>query len=404
MLRRAEAILSMTKKESQWRKGLAGVGEHGPANSGAAVLIQYFWLRKIAIPTQEYIHALSLLTLNPDQAEQSVRYVAGLSPEEREQFLSLADSNHVVLRALEPLHRAAVANGDVVLAQWANDAMQREHARIDNAVGKLSQIVTTLENSGCPTTVMKSLDHWPDLGNDLDLYSTADEQRICDVMTKQFNAHIEDRSWGDRLANKWNFAIPDLPEAVEVHAKRLGQTGEHTLMAQRFVSRRGQKTVNGMTFPVPAPEERVIVATLQRMSRHFYFRVCDIVNTAALVESGTINYAELKRVSEFGGIWKGVCSYLKIVSDYVQQYRGKGLTLPTEVINTAPFGGEKVYVRGKFIRVPIMPQGATLYTEQVTRTAMRGDVPATFRLSLLPYLATAAAISFKMTGSDKGIW
>jgi hypothetical protein len=80
------------------------------------------------------------------------------------------------------------------------------------------------------------------------------------------------------------------------------------------------------------------------------------------------------------------------------------LKLPSEVMHTAPFGGEKVYVRGKFIRVPIMPQGATLYTEQVTRTAMRGDVPATFRLSLLPYLATAAAISFKMTGSDKGIW
>jgi hypothetical protein len=282
--------------------------------------------------------------------------------------------------------------------------MQREHARIDDAVSKLSQIVTALENRGCPTTVMKSLDHWPDLGNDLDLYSTADEQRICEVMKKQFNAHIEDRSWGDRLANKWNFAIPGLPEAVEVHAKRLGQTGEHTLMAQRFVSRRGQKTVNGLTFPVPAPEERVIVATLQRMYRHFYFRVCDIVNTAALIESGTINYAELKRASEFGGIWKGVCSYLKIVSDYVQQYRGTGLPLPTDVINTAPFGGEKVYVRGKFIRVPIMPQGATLYTEQVTRTAMRGDVPATFRLSLLPYLATAAAISFKVTGSDKGIW
>jgi hypothetical protein len=140
------------------------------------------------------------------------------------------------------------------------------------------------------------------------------------------------------------------------------------------------------------------------MYRHFYFRVCDIVNTAALIESGTINYAELKRVSEFGGIWKGVCSYLKIVNDYVHQYRGTDLPLPEEVRNTAPFGGEKVYVRGKFIRVPIMPQGATLYTEQVTRTAMRGDVPATFRLSLLPYLATAAAISFKMTGSDKGIW
>ena len=38
------------------------------------------------------------------------------------------------------------------------------------------------------------------------------------------------------------------------------------------------------TFPVPAPEERIIVATLQRMYRHFYFRICDIVNSGALVE------------------------------------------------------------------------------------------------------------------------
>jgi hypothetical protein len=31
-------------------------------------------------------------------------------------------------------------------------------------------------------------------------------------------------------------------------------------------------------------------------------------------------------------------------------------------------------------------------------------MPATFRLSLLPPLASAAAISYKLTGSDKGIW
>ena len=98
-------------------------------------------------------------------------------------------------------------------------------------------------------------------------------KKIAEVMTKQFSAHMEGRSWGDRLANKWNFAIPGLPEAVEVHAKRLGQTGEHRQLAERFVSRRVEKVVNGFSFPVPAPEERIIVATLQRMYRHFYFRV-----------------------------------------------------------------------------------------------------------------------------------
>ena len=353
---------------------------------------------------REHIHALSQLTLNPTRCDEAVRHVANLSPEQREEFVSLADANHVVLRSLEPVRRTAQAVGNHELAGWASAAMEKEHARIKNAVEHLHEIVMALENAGCPTTVMKSLDHWPDLGNDLDLYSTASEHRIAEVMSRRFNAHIEDRSWGDRLANKWNFAIPGLPEAVEVHAKRLGQTGEHRQLAERFVSRRVEKTVNGLSFPVPAPEERIIVATLQRMYRHFYFRVCDIVNTAALVESGELNYAELKRAAEFGGIWKGVCSYLKIVNDYVAKYRGAGIGLPSEVSRTAPFGGEKVFVRGKFIRVPIMPQGAGLYTEQVTRTALRGDVPATFRLTLLPYLATAAAISFKMTGSDKGIW
>jgi hypothetical protein len=140
------------------------------------------------------------------------------------------------------------------------------------------------------------------------------------------------------------------------------------------------------------------------MYRHFYFRVCDIVNTARVVESGVVDFAELKRGAALGGIWKGVCTYLKIVNDYTEQYRGRGIGVPREVASTAAFGGEKVYVQARFIRVPIMPQGAALYTEQVTRTALRGDVPATFRLGLLPPLASVAAISYKLTGSDKGIW
>ena len=354
------------------------------------------------------LHLFSILTLNPNKADEALHYVEGLNAEERKEFISLADSNHVIVRSLEPLSRIAAVAGRMELLGWANEAIERERARIANALEHLEGVTAALEAAHCQTTVMKSLDHLPDLGNDLDLYTTADERRVCDVMTGQFNAHIEARSWGDRLANKWNFAVPGLPEAIEVHAKRLGQTGEHTGMAQRFVTRRVSKTVEvnnrKFTFEVPAPEERVIVATLQRMYRHFYFRVCDIVNTKNLVESGEIDYAELKRAANMGGIWKGVCSYLKIVSDYVHEYRGHGLALPAEVVETAPFGVEKVFVKDRFIRVPIMPQGAELYTSQVTQTARRGDVPATFRLGLLPPLASAAAISYKLTGSDKGIW
>src|SRR5512133_2980926 len=191
---------------------------------------------------KEHIFALSLLTLNAERAQEALEHVSSLDDSERDVFLKLADSHHVVLRALEPLQAAAQKSGFSAISGWCLNEIAKEKARISNAITHLERITAELENAGCATTVMKSLDHWPDLGNDLDLYSTADEHKIAEVMTKHFNAHIEDRSWGDRLANKWNFAIPGLPEAVEVHAKRLGQTGEHIAMAKRFVSRRVPKT------------------------------------------------------------------------------------------------------------------------------------------------------------------
>jgi hypothetical protein len=112
----------------------------------------------------------------------------------------------------------------------------------------------------------------------------------------------------------------------------------------------------------------------------------------------------LRKSADLGGIWPGVCTYLNVVCDYIAQYRGLGLALPIEVKDAALFGGEKVSAEKLFLRVPVLPQGASLYTRQVTTTALRGDLAATLRLSLLPPLASAAAIAYRVTGSDKGIW
>ena len=352
----------------------------------------------------EYLEILFTLTLNPVQAGPAIDLVASLTPQERAEFLSLADSHHVIVRALTTVVEHATIQGDSTLSQWAAEGLDKEHKRIASALVYLQSICDELENAKCPTTVMKSLDHYPDLGSDLDLYTTAGEKAICEVMTGKFNANIEPRSWGDRLANKWNFSVPGLGESIEVHVQRLGQTGEHTTLARRFVSRRVMKVVEQKTYFVPAPEERIVVATLQRMYRHFYFRVCDILNSAGIIESGELDFEELKRATLAAGIWPGVATYMAIVSDHVKRYRGLPLALPEFVLAAARFGGNEIKPRARFLRVPVVPHGAALYTYQVTHAAFSGDVPGTLRLSLLPYLASAAAVAYKVTGSDKGVW
>ena len=327
-----------------------------------------------------------------------------ISGEEFVDLLALANSNHVVMRGLEAFRQIANKTADEERAEWAASAIEAESARINNAISFLRAIDDAFEAEGHDITVIKSLDHWPDLGSDLDLYTNTDPAVVLRLMARRFQAEIAPRSWGDRLANKWNFVIPGLPEAVEIHMGRLGQTGEQIAIATALARRARLVQVGDHTFRVPAISDRLMISTLQRMYRHFYFRLCDIIDSASLCDTGAIHYEDLHASAQAAGIWEGVATYLVIVSDYVEHYRGKGLELPSFVRTSARFGGDKLHFRRDFLRVPIMPESAALYASQLTSLLRNREFKNSARLSLLPYLATAAAVGQKITGSDKGIW
>jgi len=359
---------------------------------------------------------LSYLVLNPAffataPRNGSIADSLGYQPHEMteadgdlEELRKLAATNHVIVRAFEPLQQILAGAGRQAEAAWVADALRAERARIQHAVDFLARICGALEENGCPAVVIKSLDHWPDLGSDLDLYTNAEASRVVDVMRKSFKATVADRSWGDRLANKWNFVIPGLPELVEVHIGRLGQTGEQTILTRSLSARTRMVEIDQRSFRVAAPEDRIIISTLQRMYRHFYIRLCDVIDNAFLVDSHTVDFGYLHSLGDAAGIWQGISTYLTIVSEYVESYRGYGVPLPSVVTRSAQFKAEKVRFRRDFLRVPILPQSVGLYARELTTLLLRGELRNSLRLSLLPGLATAAALELKITGSDKGIW
>jgi hypothetical protein len=357
-----------------------------------------------ASTAQASMKLLSLLLLGGERSAEAAQQLFSISREQFDEVVELASLNHVIVRGLDTY--IAMARGTVQeeRASWAVDALTAERARIDTAIRHLYEICSVISRDGHDVAVIKSLDHWPDLGSDLDLYTDTDSREIVHLMRRAFGAGIAPRSWGDRLANKWNFLVPGLPEAVEIHMGRLGQTGEQVGMASRLMKRTRVIEIGEYLFRVPSASDRIMISTLQRMYRHFYFRLCDIVDSAALVESGAVDFEDLRAAAKDAGIWEGVATYLVIVSDYVKSYRGSGLDLPGFVLDEARFGGAEIYFSKDFLRVPIMPQSAKLYGKQLAGLVRRRQLHSGARLSLLPWLATAAVVGQKITGSDKGIW
>jgi hypothetical protein len=348
---------------------------------------------------------LSVLLFGSDRGEGTNRAIEDVASYDRErlgQLWGLATSHHVLMRTFPALHQLMAAQGNS-RSEWLENVVKTEHARIHHALCVLAPICAALEEVG-EVIVIKSLDHWPDLGNDLDLYTTATGNEVVSLMQERFHARLAGRSWGDRLANKWNFIIPGLPELVEVHVGRLGQTGEQVAITDSLVARAQRAEFGAHVFRVPSGEDRVMISTLQRMYRHFYVRLCDIANTARLVDSEAIDYLYLESVARSAGIWEGVATYLAILAEYVEQYRDRAVQLPPLIMEDARFFRTEVRLKKRFLRIPIFPQGASLYVKEWARLFVKGELQNTLRLSLLPGLAAAALVAAKISGSDKGIW
>ena len=363
-------------------------------------------------PSHKSLKLLSQLVLpRRDSYESAISVRSNLTQEvlnlgraEFDDLVSLADSNHVIVRGLAAFLDLVAQENDLLRKRWAESALNAERARIETAVQYLHAICSAFEQQSYKVAVIKSLDHWPDLGSDLDLFTNANAEDVIHVMEQVFGAQVAKRSWGDRLAQKWNFIVPGLREAVEIHVGRLGQTGEQATIANSLLDHARMTFIGGQSFRTASVSDRLMISTLQRMYRHFYFRLCDIVDTAALADSGAIDYSHLRSSAMNAGIWEGVATYLTIVSDYAECYRGSGLDLPQFVLRAARFGGSEIYYSKSFLRVPIMPQSARLYGSQLAGILGRCELNNGARLSLLPWLATAAVVGQKLTGSDKGIW
>ena len=338
-----------------------------------------------------------------DRLHAELRTIAEMNDAQFEELLSFAELQRVQIRTLTILANAW-GQSDGCRRDAVERRLSEELSQVKNAIFQWSRIAAALEDQGNPVVVIKTLDHWPDVGSDLDLFTMAPAGEVCRVMTNSLGAQILPQSWGDRLACKWNFKVPGLSVPVEIHVKRLGQTGEQRTLPLRLLQSSVRREVHGHFFRVPSPEHQIAIVALQRMYRHFYIRLTDIVNVARLLRSSAVDLQWLREITEPVALWPGIATLLQIVSGYSEHYGGTPLPLPAEVQEAACFTEGSTYVDQRFLRIPMVPQATGLYCRQWGKTAASRNFRSLSRLTLLPLLAAAALVNFRLTGNDKGIW
>lgn len=348
-------------------------------------------------------HAATPDRRSAGRLQAELRKISEMNDGQFDELLSFADLQRVRIRTLTILANAW-GQSDGRRRDTVEQRLSEELCQVKNAVLQWCRIVAALEDQGNPVVVIKTLDHWPDIGSDLDLFTMASAGEVCRVMTNSLGAQILPQSWGDRLACKWNFRVPGLSVPVEIHVKRLGQTGEQHTLPLHLLQSSVRREVHGQSFRVPSPEHQIAIVALQRMYRHFYIRLTDIVNVAQLLRSSAVDFGRLRQLSEPVALWPGIATLLQIVGGYGEHYGGTLLALPDEVRDAACFSEGSTYVDQRFLRIPMVPQATGLYCRQWGKTAASRNFRSLSRLTLLPFLAAAAMVNFRLTGNDKGIW
>ena len=132
------------------------------------------------------------------------------------------------------------------------------------------------------------------------------------------------------------------------------------------------------------------------------FSPLDMADVARLLQNKSVNFLELKRAADTGGIWPGVEAFLLLVYKYVASF-GVNLEVPGNILESKSFSRVSVHLGKGFLRVPKLP-AAGLYAKQLANAGVQRDLRAIFRLPLLPPLAISALLAYRLTGSDKGVW
>lgn len=299
----------------------------------------------------------------------------------------LARRNGVVIRVAERLTSLGIEPPPPFA-----EGVAKERERVRDAVAMVDRVSAILRTRGIPFLFAKAWQHYPDLGDDLDLLVLAPAAAVDTLLARELPATPQPRDVGGWIADMVTFRIRGVTTTLDVQHERLGTVGEHRGYAVTLVRRQRRIVIAGTECMVPALEDQLVLQGVQRVSGRRSIRLCDVVYTVSTLRRNALDWAYILDTASRIGVLSGLGCYLS----YVEQIHRDVLLaplLPAGVRRALPFEGwGRVEFKDGAYRFPALRANGKTYLRQLAAGLRTADWGGAARLCCVPVVGAATAV------------
>ena len=302
-------------------------------------------------------------------------------------LLPLARRNGVLIRVAERLGALGIDPPPAFA-----DGVARERQRVREAFALVDRVGTLCRARGIAFLFAKACQHYPDLGDDLDLLVLAPAARVDTLLAHELPATAQPRDVGGWLAGTVAFRVRGVATALDVQHERIGTAGEHRAYAVTLVRRQRRVVVDGIECAAPTPEDQLVLQGVQRVCGRRSIRLCDVVYTAAAIRRDTLDWDYVLATARRIGVLSGLGCYLSYVEQIQRDVCATPL-LPAAARRALPLGGwgRALFTDGAY-RFPALRANGKIYVRQLAAGLRTANWGGAARLCCVPVVGAATAV------------
>jgi hypothetical protein len=296
-------------------------------------------------------------------------------------LLELARRNRVTTR----VHDRLLARG-VQPDESYQKAVNEEKVRIGHVIELMGKIGEICEGAGIDFLFVKNYQHYPDMGEDIDLF-VMDYTDTADVaVIEKLGARPCKLSLLNQMGGKTQYYFDGYPAYLEIHHGRIGRMGEHTTLPYFLMRNRKSVHIDDVCIFVPGLDDQLIIQVLQSVYGHFYLRISEMAYCVSATRERRVNWDYIVETTRKIGIFEGLRYYLGCVNMVYQNVMKEILPLnKSELLDAEAV--IKVGFRGFYYRLPLLTVGANLYSKKFFADIWALNWIGAGRLCLAPFFA-----------------